>query len=117
MISHPADEQTARSWWRALPVGVAGVGATIGFGLVAVTLAVLTLGYGCGGSDVSEPTGAKLCNTAAETPLGVAMIGLAIGGPLFGTVAATFHRSWRPLFVGCLIALTAITLFVGAFNF
>jgi MFS family permease len=110
------DDEATRSWWRALPVGVVGLGATIGFGLVAVTLAVLVLGYGCGGSDVSEPTGAKLCNTAAETPSGVGMVALAIGGPLFGTVAATFHRSWRPLFVGCLVAMTAITLFVGAFN-
>jgi hypothetical protein len=111
------DEEPTRSWWRALPIGVVGLGATIASGLVAVTLGVLILGYGCGGSDVSEPTGAKLCNTVAETPIGVAMIALAIGAPLFGTVAATHHRSWVPLFLGSLVALTAMVLFVGAFNF
>jgi hypothetical protein len=105
------------SAWRALPIGVVGIAATVGFGFVAATLGVFILGYGCGGSDVSEPTGARRCDTVAETPLGVAMIALAIGGPLFGTAAATHHRTWGPLFLGALVALTAIVVFVGAFSF
>jgi hypothetical protein len=47
-------------------------------------------------------------------PLGIAMVALAIGAPLYGTVAATHHRSWRPLFLGVLVALVGpIVLWAG----
>jgi hypothetical protein len=104
------------SGWRSVPIGLVGLAATAGLSLVAFTLAVLVLGYGCGGSDVSEPSDAALCNSAAETPLGIAMVALAIGAPLYGTVAATHHRSWRPLFLGVLVALTGIAIFLAAFD-
>jgi hypothetical protein len=106
-----------RSGWFALPIGVIGLGITALFAFIAVTLGVFVIGYGCGGSDVSAPTDNLLCNTAAETPIGLAMIALAIGGPLYGTIAATHHRSWRPLGLGTLIGLLAMLVFLAAFSF
>jgi hypothetical protein len=105
------------SRWVALPIGVIGLAITVFFGTLAATLLVLVLGYGCGGSDVSAPSENFLCNTAAETPIGIAMAVLAIGGPLYGTIAATHHRSPGPLVLGTLVGLLGMLGFLAAFSF
>ena len=105
-----------RSGWSAVPIGIVGLALSAAGAFVSITLGVLVLGYGCGGSDVSAPTDARLCNTAAETPLGITMIVLAIGGPLYGTIAATYHRSWRHLGLGVMAGLIGIVLFLVAFS-
>lgn len=76
----------------------------------------LFIGFGCGGSDASEPSDSALCNGPTEDIVLVGGWGLSIGAPLLGMIASLNAGRWWPLWVGCGVAAVDLLVMYAFMN-
>ena len=93
---------------------LAGVVLGLG-GLLVAVLYVFIIGWGCNGSDASEPPspdslGATLCDSAVF-PWALLALGLAtVIAPVWGAVVTARRRRYAPLLGGAAAAAAAVSL-------